>query len=344
MPREILIQVIKEKLLLDFAVILFIYFLVILIIFKLNLHMLGINLKFKKMILNILLLMTYTTVGKQFLPGVAYSLAYIILTAVLIIILVRNEISWVKVVWSSFLGFAISGIGVLTIQTPISLHPAIGKFITTTPLGVACGATCEGICPLITYFLLKTVGISIIPPVKRKVTLLDLGNLYIFAVPFEFLYSASMQMLKNIGISPISDLIKDYLYQLFVAGSLPLVYYFVYTNTKKLHMNEVQKLGTTINKLSKIKAIDNAKSSERNPVVTPNEIKLRQFDLDSKNGIILGWIILDKTYLEISGILHLSERTVRERASDMLKKFGLKNRKELGKFAIEHDLVEIIDE
>jgi DNA-binding CsgD family transcriptional regulator len=315
--------------------------------------MLGIDIKLKKMIPSILLLITYTTLGKQIFPGVAYSLVYIVLSALLIILLARSEVSWIKAVWSSLLGYAISGIGVVTILSPLcSFNPIIYKFIMKTTPGMAVGVIIsEGICPLIAYFLLKTLGISIIPPIKRKVTLLDLGNLYIFAVPFGFLYSESMQMLKNIGISPISDLIKGFFYQLFIAGSLPVVYYFVYTNTNKRHMEEIQKLQSekdtmesTIKKLSKIKALNNAQSSERKPVIKPNEIKLRQLGLDSKNGIILVWIILDKAYLEIADLVHLSEPTIRGRVSGMLKKFGLKNREELAVFSIENDLVKIIDE
>jgi len=346
MPREIMIQIIKENLIFELAIIMLAYFFEISIIFKLNFQMLGINEKLKKMTPCILLLVIYTTFGKQILPEVVYSLTYIALSTILIIILVRKEVSWIKAVWSSILGYVISGIGILTIITPLcSFNRVIYLFLIKNPLGFAVGTLLgETICPLIAYFLLKTIGISIIPPIKRKVTLLDLGNLYIFAVPFGFLYSESMQMLKNIGISPISDLIKGFFYQLFIAGSLPIVYYFVYTNTNKRHMDEIQKLGDTINKLSKIKTLNNAQPSESKPVIKPNEIKLRQLGLDSKNGIILVWIILDKTYLEIADLVHLSEPTIRGRVSGMLKKFGLKNREELAIFSLENDLVEIIDE
>jgi DNA-binding NarL/FixJ family response regulator len=86
------------------------------------------------------------------------------------------------------------------------------------------------------------------------------------------------------------------------------------------------------------------KKKQTEPIIIPNEVNLRKFELDSKNGYILGWIILGKTYSDISELVYLSESTIRGRVSDMLQKFRLKNRKELAKFAIKNELVEIINE
>jgi DNA-binding CsgD family transcriptional regulator len=108
-----------------------------------------------------------------------------------------------------------------------------------------------------------------------------------------------------------------------------------------------QQLGSIVNdytlKIFDI-ALEVARSSLKKPRFIPNEINLRKFRVNSKNGEILGWIVLDLSYAEIGDIVYLSESAVRSRAHDMIKKFGLKNREELAKFAIENDLIKLIDE
>jgi DNA-binding CsgD family transcriptional regulator len=90
--------------------------------------------------------------------------------------------------------------------------------------------------------------------------------------------------------------------------------------------------------------VSSIRSSGKKQLITPNEINLRKLGINSRNGEILGWMILDKTYQEIADLVQLTEPAVRSRASEMIRTFGLKNRKELAQFAVENNLVGISDE
>jgi DNA-binding CsgD family transcriptional regulator len=236
MPREALIQIINGNRVVELISILLVFFAVDWVIFRLIFQILGIEKKTQKLLPGILLVVFYNTCGKQILPiGLAYSLTLIGLLVILIKVISRDAVTWMQAFWSSFLTYFIVGLGVVLIEYPLfSISPTISHFITTTPLGIAVGTIlCEGIIPLITLFLLKTIDISIIPPVKRKMNLLDAANLYLFAGMFALLYNSSAQLLKNIETTPRLEIVKGVLYQLFITVSLIVVYYFVYTTTKK---------------------------------------------------------------------------------------------------------------
>jgi hypothetical protein len=64
MSREILLQLLNGKLVLEFFIILISYFAEESIIFKLNIQMLGIKVQFQKVIFPILLLISYNLFGK----------------------------------------------------------------------------------------------------------------------------------------------------------------------------------------------------------------------------------------------------------------------------------------
>jgi hypothetical protein len=330
MPKEILIQIINEKLIINFIAILIIYFASSWIFFKLSFQFLGIKVKSQRIFWGILPNIIYMVLGKQIFPDLVYILVYITILTVLIRVMIGKmvAVSWLRVVWSAFLVEFIVGIGVTLLQPIIVLIPAIGQIITTrTPAGVVYGAICEGIFPLILWFVLRTVNISIIPPVKtvkHKVDLLDLGNLYIFIVPFLWLYGLSARTFKSLETNPKIDLM-DLFYQLFLTVSLFIVYYWVYATTKRRHDKEKreledknerleseknilmaelkkqrilngfdndQKLGSMLNDYT-MKVIEvalemsqSSKKKHKEPVIIPDEINLRKLVLDSKNGNI----------------------------------------------------------
>lgn len=241
MPREILIQIINGNLLVELFIILIVFFAVNWVIFRLIFQVLGVKKKFKELLPGVLLIIIYNTCGKQILPvGLAYGLTLVGLLVIMIKVIARDAVTWMQAFWGSFLSYFIVGLGVWLFEDPLfSFNPAIARFITTTPIGVAVGTIlCEGIFPLVALFLLKTIDISIIPPAKRKINLVDAANLYLFAGMFALLYNNSAQLLKNIGTRSRLELIKDNLFQLFLVGSFVVVYYFVYTNTKKQRENE----------------------------------------------------------------------------------------------------------
>ncbi|MCL6592261.1 MAG: LuxR C-terminal-related transcriptional regulator [Firmicutes bacterium] len=233
MPKEILFQIIKEKLIFDFIIIIIVYSMVELIIFKLNLQIAGAKAKLQTILLGILPLIFYDILAKTIFPGLIYILVYIILLTIITKIVIKIELSWTKIFWSSFLSLFISSIGVLAIEIPISLHPPIARFITKTPPGVACGAICELTFPLIAYFILKTIDISLIPSTKRKISILDAANLAGFALPFLLLYNAFLRTLKYLDIYSKWDLIKDMLYEWLIVGLEVGIYRFIYISNKK---------------------------------------------------------------------------------------------------------------
>jgi DNA-binding CsgD family transcriptional regulator len=234
MPREILIQIIDKKLLFDFFLILVIFFAVDFINFKLTFQILGTKIRANQIWPGVLILVLYNLGGKQVLPLPVYGLVLIILLVLLIKMIGKVAVSWIRAFWASFLVFFVSGLGVLTIQTPLcSLNPVIGSFITKKPIGVAFGSVIELLFPLVALFLLSTLDISVIPPVKRKINLMDWLNLYLFGGMFFLLYSTSMHILKNLEKSSKHALIMSIFYEWFIVASLVGVYYFIYTNTRK---------------------------------------------------------------------------------------------------------------
>ncbi|HEX3046662.1 MAG TPA: LuxR C-terminal-related transcriptional regulator [Bacillota bacterium] len=188
---------------------------------------------FIKFLPGILVIILYNVFGKEILSnGLVYITILLGMEVALIKFIGGASISWVRAFWSVLLVVFSTGIGVLTIETPLMLQPSIARFIIKTPLGVACGSAIEGVFPLISLFLLKTVDISIIPLVKRRIRLLDVVNLFIFAIPFLWLYRDSMRTLKNLETYSPGELIQDIIFQLLLAGSSIIALYWVYTTTR----------------------------------------------------------------------------------------------------------------
>jgi DNA-binding CsgD family transcriptional regulator len=109
-----------------------------------------------------------------------------------------------------------------------------------TPPAAVFGSACEGVLPAILLFLLKTLKISIIPPVKRRIKSLDFGNLIIFVIPFIWLSQDYQQTFNNLEKYNQLELLGKFLFQLFLAGGLLITYYWVYTTTNRRHVMELE--------------------------------------------------------------------------------------------------------
>jgi DNA-binding NarL/FixJ family response regulator len=242
MPKEILLQIINQRLVFSFIVILMIYFVVNWVIFKLSFQMLGVAIKTHQMLAGILLAVLNNLIGKQiFRNDLIYLLASIMLLTILMKAIGREKVTWMRAFWAIFIAMAATLIGATVILTPLSLSPALAR-LRLTPLAAAFGSASEGVIPAILLFLLKTLNISIIPPVKRRIKPLDIGNLIIFVIPFIWLYQDTLRTFKNWGKYNLLELLGEFLFQLFLAGGLLIIYYWVYTTTRHQHQQEKEKV------------------------------------------------------------------------------------------------------
>jgi len=120
-------------------------------------------------------------------------------------------------------------------------------------------------------------------------------------------YGADGYLLKEIGEEELILSVKG------VAAGLGIMY-------KKTYSNVVKK----INSLSKISIIEN---------------KGLNVFLSEREKSIIRLIVDGKSTNEIAKILHLTEGSVRNAISGILKKLDLKDRTQLGVFAVKHDIV-----
>jgi DNA-binding CsgD family transcriptional regulator len=202
--------------------------------------MLGIEIKTRQLLVGILLVVFINLIGKQIIQNdLIYLLASIMILTILIKAIGREKVTWMRAFWAIFIAMAAVLIGSMVILTPLSLIPAITKF-KLTPLAAVFGSACDGVLPAILLFLLKTLNLSIIPPVKRRFSSLDIGNLIIFVIPFIWLYQDFLRTFRNLEKYNQLELLGDFLFQLLLAGGLVITYYWVYSTTTKRFKMQLQ--------------------------------------------------------------------------------------------------------
>jgi DNA-binding CsgD family transcriptional regulator len=100
----------------------------------------------------------------------------------------------------------------------------------------------------------------------------------------------------------------------------------------------IDQLTNTVNELK-----ERDKAMKNSDFVTLSVNKLNLLigcELTENEKLVLQWIVNDKTFQEIADIIHLAEGTVKNTASNLYKKFKVKNKDELIKFLLRYILNE----
>jgi DNA-binding CsgD family transcriptional regulator len=332
--------------------------------FKLGFGILGSKVNFRKLY-PAMLTMSLFSFSRPFLIFPIYLVLMILLVSVLMMII--GKIKFIKCVLSSLTVIFISAIGDIVIMTNpwIMNNKNLSTFLFTSVYGNIILSIFELIFPVLALIALPKFKHSLLPKIS---TLSDVIKILVYGI----IYSAMMIIANSTkNNNNVSSVLIYLLWVITIIGML------IYYKTVKSLKNEKDKIQNDLNKIlaenqrlalekealiSKIQKSKNTRDlreivddfvtellsnfdlQNRIPNITSINANLAKFGLDSTDGLILYHIVLDKEYQQIADEIYLTESAVKNRVSKMLKKFKLKNRKQLGKFTVENGLVEIITE
>jgi DNA-binding CsgD family transcriptional regulator len=191
MPKEILGQIIHQRLFLPLAIILLVYYINWFFLHSLSFQILGVKVGVKRIILWAAPEVLYCLVGKQFISNKLIFGIIIILLFTLITKIIVGNVSSLKSFLSVIITQFISGLGVIILFSPLyTLNESIFKLMFETPWGVAIGTLFEIIFPLIAFFCFRYYHISPLSNVGNKATKLAIVGAISFGLLFFLIYNS----------------------------------------------------------------------------------------------------------------------------------------------------------
>lgn len=232
MSKELLIMILDEHLFYQLALVLVTHLTVWLVVFKLGFQILGVKVKFFKILTVASILAFYSICGKQIIPNEVFGL--IIIPLIALMLKVIGKIKLLKTFWAALLAFLIQGIGSIIILSPLfSLDKSIATFILYTPYGNIAGCVAEMLFPALTLFILSTFEISLIPPLSKKVTNIDFWGILLFGSLFFVIYSTFMRVLASLKDGSQHAVLMSIITEWIAAAGGVVAFYIIQYLTKK---------------------------------------------------------------------------------------------------------------
>lgn len=355
--KELLVEIVNRNLLLEITLIIMAYSAVNFVNFKLGFQILGIKTGIRKILPGVIILVLYNFYGRQVLPDLVYGLVLVIIYAVLLKVI--GKVSLLKTFWTAFLVVLITGIGVLVIQNPLcSLNKGIASFLLETHFGIAVGSLIELTFPVIALFILSTFQISLTPPFKKRITLLDFLGVFLFGDILFLFYSALTRILFGLQDSSKHAINMNITFEWAAAVAGGVTFYIIHVLTHKERdyeqrlfeeektelLNKIRELINANNNLIvndliyKLQDV-NSSTNHTKAGVDPDNTNPLRIVLTPRERIVTELIVQGKTNKEIGAEIYLSEGGVKNIITKLLDRLNLEDRTQLAVFAVKNKLI-----
>ena len=342
MTKELLHQIINQQVYFPLFLIVVTGIALNFVNLKLIFKMLGVEVGFRKMLFEVLVMACYCLVGRLLLSQLAFTL--ILLGLLVLILRIVNGIPLIRAFWCSFLAFIFINIGTLFLSTLCIVNKNINSFMFT-PLGYAVGTVQEMLGPLIVLFILSKFKISLVPPFRKRLTLIESVKVLLFGVILFISCCTFAQMWPQIKSGSIHKL--DSLIVLPWAGTIAtgLMAYLLNNLTQKEHDNQQraheEERTRTANLLQELLDINNEKvaDSVANKLKVGGDLPVISEDSDSQvqltpiEYVVLKLIAQGLTNKQIGAEIGENEDKIKRIVTALNKKLGYCDRVELGLYA-----------
>ena len=357
MTLQTIQEIINQRKILELLLLIVVYNLGWFVTLKLSLEILETKINLIKILFAMIILSAFSF-SRAFLIFPIYITFLISFLSLVIMIISRKN--FINSFLAALTVISITAIGdILITANPLFLNNKnLINFIFNNIYGNVAISIAELIFPLLALIAFPKIQFFLSSKIIKSHVVKT--SAYIIAISIYCLFLLYINYIKNKNANDISNILILLLWTFEVMGIL------IWDNTIKSYKAIIEKLESEkeelISNISKLK--NKPKSSDfdnemnpiindfivqitpvilqaygKNPSITSKDANLAKLGLDSTDRLILYYIVLDKDYQQIADEIHLTESAIKNRVSKMLKKFKLKNRKELGKFAVENGLV-----